>query len=227
MEIASKRRVTSVGAWAVVAFVTVGLASPAGAAAKKTTNVPVAVTGAACSPQGARDPGTALDCVAVGKGLQWQPKGSRANPLLIGEAGEIQIYDAPPNRYRFKVLSVKADATADVPLDPGKKPVPADVRFVMISAELTFLGDGAVGDPSVYGYWELVDAKDKAYGLYGDSECEQYGTTPSPLSLRNAALNAPSSGNLCGAVAVASIGPTLLLRVRGLSGKAIWFRPIP
>jgi len=26
---------------------------------------------------------------------------------------------------------------------------------------------------------------------------------------------------------VASIGPTLLLRVRGLSGKAIWFRPIP
>ncbi|MCX7055170.1 MAG: hypothetical protein NTU56_13380 [Proteobacteria bacterium] len=154
----------------MVAFATVGLASPAGAAAKKTTNEPVAVTGKACSPKGARDPGTALDCVAVGKGLQWQPKGSRANPLLIGEAGEIQIYDAPLNRYRFKVLSVKTDATADVPLDPGKKPVPADVRFVMISAELTFLGDGAV--------------------------------------------------------AVASIGPTLLLRVRGLSGKAIWFRPI-
>jgi hypothetical protein len=91
MEIASKRRVATVGAWAVVAFVTVGLASPAAAAAKKTTNEPVAVTGAACSPKGARDPGTALDCVAIGKGLQWQPKGSRANPLLIGEAGEIQI----------------------------------------------------------------------------------------------------------------------------------------
>ena len=45
MEIASKRRVARVGAWAVVAFVTVGLASPAGAAAKKTTNEPVAVTG--------------------------------------------------------------------------------------------------------------------------------------------------------------------------------------
>ncbi len=205
-----------------------GLVTPVGAAAKKPAKKkPVtAVAGKTCTPKGARAPGTNLDCVAVGKVLQWQPKGSRANPLDIGEAGEIQIYDTPPSRYRFTVLSAKPDATADVTLDPNKKPVPAGVRFVSVSAELTFLGDGASADPATVGYWEFVDSKDTAYGFYGGAECDQYGSIVSALSLRKAELNVPSTGVLCAAVPVGSINSTLLLRVRGLSGKAIWYRPI-
>ena len=205
-----------------------GLATQVSGAAKKPAKKkPVtAVAGKTCTPKGARAPGTNLDCVAVGKALQWQPKGSRANPLAIGEAGEIQIYDTPPIRYRFTVLSAKPDATADVTLDPNKKPVPAGVRFVSISAELTFLGDGASADPATVGYWEFVDAKDTAYGFYGGAECDQYGSIVSPLPLRKADLNVPSTGALCAAVPISSINSTLLVRVRGLSGKAIWYRPI-
>lgn len=59
--------------------------SPAGAATKKT--VPPRA-GAACATLGTRAPGTNLDCVAVGTKKQWQPKGSKPNPLLPGEPFE-------------------------------------------------------------------------------------------------------------------------------------------
>jgi hypothetical protein len=60
-------------------------ATPASAVTKKT--VPPRA-GAACTKLGTRAPGTTLDCVAVGTKKQWQPKGSKLNPFLPGEAFE-------------------------------------------------------------------------------------------------------------------------------------------
>jgi hypothetical protein len=60
----------------------------ADAAKKPVTTKPRAVAGGSCSPLGAHAAGTSLDCVKVGTKLQWQPKGSKANPYLVGETFE-------------------------------------------------------------------------------------------------------------------------------------------
>ena len=69
----------------LLSFANVDRASAAKKVTSRTKSKAPAV-GVACTAAGARAAGTALDCVRVGSKLQWQPKGSKANPFDLGES---------------------------------------------------------------------------------------------------------------------------------------------
>lgn len=121
---------------------------PADAAVKKkatTTKAPKGpVANAACSPLGqtARTAaGARFDCVHVGAKLQWQPRGSRLNPLGWGETALVVTEYA---KWNITVTSVENDVTAAV-LAPDARNVPprAGAQYVGLHLHLTYVGDNA------------------------------------------------------------------------------------
>jgi hypothetical protein len=203
------------------------VSTPVQAAAKKPKKAAkvVIAAGKPCTPLGAHAANTNLDCVTVGKGLQWQVLGSRLNPVPVGTPAEYSVYTDPVNRYRLRIVSVTPNATAQVIPDPRRPPIPAGSQAVMIAAELTFLGDGEVGDPQSKAGYSLVDPADHSFGLYADQACDEFGMPPNPLSLRNAPLNQTQQANLCAVVPDSSAATALLFHVRSpFTNLDIWFK---
>lgn len=119
------------------------IGGPASGATKKTVKAVVKATvpaaGKACLAIGAAAAGTNLDCVTVGKALQWQPRGSRVNPFHLNDGAEYVAYEG--NRYRLKIASLTVLTPADIkPGGQGKYPIPTGMTPVRVDAELTYLG---------------------------------------------------------------------------------------
>ena len=97
-------------------------------AATRARRVVKPVAGTACSPGGARAPGsTSLDCVRVGSKLVWEPKGSKLNPFRFGEVFEWtqaigKETNADSSTRRIIVRGYLADASAWVNNYPDNHP---------------------------------------------------------------------------------------------------------
>jgi hypothetical protein len=107
------------------------LASPTASAVTKKkapAKAKPAVAGGTCSPVGARAPGTSLDCVKVGTKLQWQPKGSKLNPYLVGESfawtqsSNLQNPGALISSRTISVVEYLPDASGWVSMWPDNQP---------------------------------------------------------------------------------------------------------
>ena len=107
--------------------------------AVKKPKVPVA--GATCAAAAATfrtAKGARLDCVRVGSKLQWQPRGTRANPLGWGEAALVATEYA---RWQITVTAVEPDVTAVVlaPDERNLAPRPG-AQYVGLRLSLTYVG---------------------------------------------------------------------------------------
>jgi hypothetical protein len=194
---------------------------------KKASTAPA--PGKVCSPAGVRAPGTSLDCVKVGGGLQWQLRGTRSNPFQFNEVGEYTAYEG--NRYRLKVTGMTVLTVEDIkPGGPGKYPIPSGFVPVQVIGELTYLGPKDTNDlPASITALVLVDANGKKYDTYaGDDkaggECSQFGDVDQNHT-RSLAKDDPHITPLCVVVPSASIGPSLLLNLNWINEpNGIWFK---
>ncbi len=205
----------------------------AGAVSKKPTKKKVATTqpaaGKVCTKVGARAPGTSLDCVKVGKALQWQRRGSKLNPFHLNEVGEYTAYEG--NRYRLKVTGIATLTVEDIkPGGTGKYPIPAGFVPVKVGAELTYLGPKESNDlPASITALVLVDANGRKFETYaGDDkaggECSQFGEVDQN-NTRHLDKDSPLTSGLCVVVPATSVGPLLLLNLSWLNEpNGIWFK---
>lgn len=222
-----------IAALACASLVTVAFAveSPASAATQTTKAVkkpagPAA--GGVCTELNQNAPGTNLDCVEVGKGLQWQPRGTRVNPFHLGDFGSFS--DARPVQYQLRVtIEAKQIDPADIhPDEAGRKPIPSGSIPVKFTVEITNLGTTAADPVAQLVDFKLIDSAGNVRGLYGDQECDQFGTGLSDrLSLRN--LNpGVNTGALCIVMPSAQLDNKLLLQVipsiLDAKVRQLWFR---
>ena len=209
------------------------IGGPASGATKKKAKAVVKATvpaaGKACSPIGAAAAGTNLDCVTVGKALQWQPRGSRVNPFHLNDGAEYVAYEG--NRYRLKIASLTVLTPADIkPGGQGKYPIPTGMTPVRVDAELTYLGPKDSNNlPASITYLVLVDASGRKFDTYaGDDksggECSQFGEFP-PNRTSDLTTAAPLTTGICVVLPAASVGPTLPVNLSWLNDKTgIWFK---
>lgn len=219
-------------AMAVIATLMVHVAAEA--AAKKKTKTPATkaaaktapAAGKVCTPAGAQAAGTNLDCVAVGKALQWQPRGTRVNPYRLNDVADYTAYQG--DKYRLKITGSAPRPPAEIgaPAD-GRPPIPTGSAPLQIGAELTYLGANPAGDPPArLTTIEVVDAANAKYGLYGDKECTQYGSTlATTIGLRSLVKDTPATEGFCVIVPTASVGPNLLIHFYWIDDQnGIWFK---
>jgi hypothetical protein len=221
-------RLVAIGALVALASTARVEAAFPGKAKKPTTSKKSAIAaGKPCSLLGATAAGTNLDCVKIGKALQWQPRGSRINPFHLNDVAEYSSYET--DRYRLKVTGTSALTAADIGApDPNRPPIPAGSTPHRINAELTYLGPREVADPAAnLSSYEVVDANDKKYGLYADQNCSQYTSKVlEEISLRAAPANTPQTTGFCVVVPSASI-PTLLVHVFWIANReGLWFKTV-
>ena len=206
---------------------------PAGAATKKRTKPKTttaakftATAGAACSPAGTRSALTNLDCVSVGKLLQLQPRGSKANPIRLNDTAEYVAYEN--DRYRLKITGSSPRSPSDIGAGAsGRPPIPVGSAPLLINGELTYLGPNPGGDmPARLSAIDVVDGTDKVYATYGGQECDAYGTTPNvSWGQRSLVKDMPQTQGLCIVLPMAVVGPKLLMHLSWTGDKpGIWLQ---
>lgn len=129
------------GCLSVMASALVGLCVTAGPAHSAPKKVKAPAAGVSCSPlqavsKNAR--GARFDCVKNRTKAQWQPRGSRLNPLGWNEAAIITTEYAS---WQITVTSVTPDVTARVLAVDGRNVPPAPgSQLVGLNLALTYVG---------------------------------------------------------------------------------------
>ena len=213
-----------------------GPAGPAGAATKKATKKTAKVSIAAGKPCPTLDqsaPGTGLDCVLVGKALQWQPRGTKVNPFRVGDVGAFATKARVIN-YQVKVTGPPKmlDATAIAAPDPNRAAIPAGSAPFQFPAEINNLGPDVGDPPAALTDFTLVDRAGVAYALYSGAECATYTTSAGALAaiegaihLRNIAVGV-NTGAFCAVLPTTTVDAKLYLRIKVLDGADLWFRTV-
>lgn len=210
------------------------IGGPASGATKKTVKAVVKATvpaaGKACLAIGAAAAGTNLDCVTVGKALQWQPRGSRVNPFHLNDGAEYVAYEG--NRYRLKICEsdgidagrYQAGRTGEVPDSHGNDSGPRRCGTYLSWTKGLQQSAGIDHLPCL-----LVDASGRKFDTYaGDDksggECSQFGEFP-PNRTSDLMTGAPLTTGICVVLPAASVGPTLPVNLSWLNDKTgIWFK---